>query len=137
MSTKRQIIKARNAARRAALAAQKAVEKFEAGMLSSGDAFVKNGIEYITDKKGRAVRKPSRENPVKAEEVRHVLLNTRAVELDDVLMVCGEWITKWLLDNDMLRRDQKVPTLLWVTTNAAFRYNLPRPVVGGVACKFV
>lgn len=136
-TTKAKLATAARKAARAAVKMHKLVQQVEDGMAKAGTEFVKNGIDYMVDKQGRPVRQPRRDNQVKTEEVRHVLLNTRVVEIEDVLFACGKWITDYLIQNDYLRRDAKCPTMLWVTKEAAFKYQLPRPVVGGVACNFV
>lgn len=124
------------AAAKVMLKAAEAVQRFEDGMMKAGETFVRNDIEYVVNKAGVAVRQPSKDKPVTREEVVYLLTGVRVVDVEEVLHAVGQNVFRFMKEQGYLMQDATNPSLFWVTKKAAANYDLPKPVVGGVACQF-
>lgn len=127
----------RSEVNRAIAATKKVMDAVEAGVAEAGTTYVKNDITYVINASGVSVRVPTKDKLVTREEVVYLLRGVRAVDVDEALTMIGEGCLKFMLENDLLRRDAKVKSLLHITRKAGEKYGLPRPVICDVVCDWV
>lgn len=89
--------------------------------------------EFTVDSKtGYKVRVFTKDAPCKKEDVRHLLVGNRVVDLEDIYAQVGKNVHQYMLEKGYIRQDSNNTKLYWVTDAAARNYNLPK-VLG---CEF-
>tara|TARA_Y100000031_G_scaffold110668_1_gene121892 strand:+ start:362 stop:739 length:378 start_codon:yes stop_codon:yes gene_type:complete len=83
--------------------------------------------EFTTDKKtGYKVRVFTKDAPCKKEDVRHLLVGNRVVDLEEIYAQVGKNVFGYMLDKGYLKPSSQSKELFWVTDAAARNYNLPK-----------